>query len=62
MMKRACLGLDSFPDASMVNVKNMNKKNLVLKMLLYAASFSSSESDIPLVYAIIEPVLTGALQ
>ena len=47
-MKRACLDLDSFPDASMVNVEIVNKKNLVLKMLLYAASFSSSESDIPL--------------
>ena len=47
MMKRACLDPDSFPDESIVNVTIINMKNLLLKMLLYAASFSSSESDIP---------------
>ena len=58
-MKKVCFDPDSFPDESIVNVTIINMKNLLLKMLLYVASFSSSESDIPLVYVIIEPYSRG---
>ena len=56
-MKKVCWSRDSLSDASMIKVTVMNKKNWVLVMSLYvASSISSSESNIPFVYVIIEPV------